>query len=78
MNKEVLWLYKTAALLHDPPDKAWVITGKISVPEVLRKRHNSIEAHEDRAWQLGERILKGSVLEKVISDYTSYFFSKKN
>ncbi len=77
MNKEVLWLYKTAALLHDPPDKAWVITGNISVPEVLRKRHNSIEAHEDRAWQLGERILKGSVLEKVISDYTSYFFSKK-
>jgi len=77
MNKEDLWLYKTAALLHDPPDKAWVITGKVSVPEKLRQQDSSIAAHEDRAWQLGERILKGSALEKVISEYKTYLFSKK-
>jgi CRISPR-associated protein Cmr2 len=77
MSKEDLWLYKTAALLHDPPDKAWVITGKISVPEVLRKHDKSIKAHEDRAWQLGDKILKESNLNKAVSDYKTYFFSIK-
>ena len=77
MSKEDLWLYKTAALLHDPPDKAWVITGKISVPEVLRKHDKSIKAHEDRAWQLGDKILEGIDLRKVLSDYNTYLFSAK-
>jgi len=77
MSKEDLWLYKTAALLHDPPDKAWVITRKISVPEVLRKHDKSIKAHEDRAWQLGDKILKEINLNKAVSDYKTYFFSTK-
>mgnify|MGYP000152551045 CR=1 FL=1 len=77
MSKEDLWLYKTAALLHDPPDKAWVISGKITVPEVLRKHDKSIKAHEDRAWQLGDKILKEINLNKAVSDYKTYFFSTK-
>jgi len=77
MSKEDLWLYKTAALLHDPPDKAWVITRKISVPEVLRKHDKSIKAHEDRAWQLGTKILRGTVLERTVADYNLYLFSDK-
>ena len=77
MSKEDLWLYKTAALLHDPPDKAWVISGKITVPEVLRKHDKSIKAHEDRAWQLGDKILKEINLNKAVSDYKTYFFSIK-
>ncbi len=77
MSKEDLWLYKTAALLHDPPDKAWVITRKISVPEVLRKHDKSIKAHEDRAWQLGTKILKDTVLERTVADYNLYLFSDK-
>jgi len=77
MSKEDLWLYKTAALLHDPPDKAWVISGKITVPEVLRKHDKSIKAHEDRAWQLGDKILKEINLNKAVSAYKTYFFSIK-
>jgi CRISPR-associated protein Cmr2 len=73
MNKEELWLYKTAALLHDPPDKAWVITGRISVTTQLGDRL----VHESRAWLLANKILERTPLLKASQDHTKYFFSKK-
>jgi CRISPR-associated protein Cmr2 len=78
MNKEVFWLYKTAALLHDPPDKAWVITGRIDFARQLNKINDKdIKAHEDRARQLSIKILDGTSLIRAPQDYSIYFFSSK-
>jgi CRISPR-associated protein Cmr2 len=73
MNKEELFFYKVGALLHDPPDKAWIVTGKLKAPSNPEDK----KAHEREAWNLAVRILRGTSLEKVANEYNNYLFSNK-
>jgi CRISPR-associated protein Cmr2 len=71
MNKEELFLYKVGALFHDPPDKAWIITGKLEAPSQPEGK----KAHERRAQNLAAKILRDTCLEKVANEYNSFLFS---
>jgi CRISPR-associated protein Cmr2 len=74
MNKEELFLYKVGALLHDPLDKSWIITGRLEAP---LQPFELMGAHEREAYNLAIKILGGTVLEKVINEYNKYLFSNK-
>lgn len=57
MRIDELFQLKTAALLHDPPNKAWLIVkGK---------------AHEEEAHKLSEILLKNTVLENALTKLAS-------
>jgi CRISPR-associated protein Cmr2 len=71
MNKEELFLYKVGALLHDPPDKAWIVTGKLEAPVQPENK----KAHERRAWNLAVEILRNTCLEGVANEYNNFLFS---
>lgn len=57
MRLDELFQLKAAALLHDPPNKAWLI--------VKRK------AHEEEAGRLSEILLKGTILENALTKLTA-------
>ena len=56
-----LFLLKTAALLHDPPHKPWILLGKYKIEGDGSDR----EKHEIEASNLSKKILEGTVLEKA-------------
>lgn len=59
MNSWEFYILKAGALLHDPPNKAWVVTGKTIVKG----------SHKDFARKLAERILDGTVFSEVLNRF---------
>ncbi len=57
-----LLLLKTAALLHDPPHKPWIVKGRYRVEEGAEGRR----AHEREAEALAKKILAGTLLEDAL------------
>jgi|GEM_PF-6141598 len=59
-----LILLKVAALLHDPPHKAWIVLGRY---RVQRSEEGSRErAHEEEARRVAHELLKGTQLEESV------------
>lgn len=56
-----LIMLKTAALLHDPPHKAWIVLGK------YRVLGRDGKAHEREAERLAKELLDGTVLKEAFS-----------
>jgi len=56
MDTRGFYALKAAALLHDPPNKAWIVTGKVK----------GIGGHEDFARSLAEEALAGTMLKGAI------------
>jgi len=65
---EEIYFLKAASLLHDPPDKAWIVNGQIKAPKDPKSRR----AHEREAYWIASGdvnvpgILRGTVLESAI------------
>ncbi len=64
-----LMLLKVAALLHDPPHKAWIVLNKYRVSESLEEGQDighELKAHEREARRLATKILEGTPLEGAV------------
>ncbi len=57
-----LVLLKTAALLHDPPHKPWIVLGKFKVERKAEGR----KAHECEAEEMAKNMLEGTVLDGAL------------
>jgi len=56
---------KVAALLHDPPHKAWIVLSKYKVQHD-DVRASDARAHELEAYRIAEQLLKGTSLEESV------------
>lgn len=61
-----LLMLKVAALLHDPPHKAWIVLGKYKVQR-SEGSEAGVRAHELEACRMAEQLLKGTPLEDSVS-----------
>lgn len=65
MSLNVRVAAKTAALLHDPPHKAWIVLGEYKVPP------GEGRAHEREALSLARRVLEGTQLQGTLEVWVS-------
>ena len=56
MDTREFYTLKAAALLHDPPNKAWIVTGKVK----------GVGGHEEFARELAKEALSGTALEEAV------------
>lgn len=70
LDRKELILLKVAALLHDPPHKAWIVLGRYragKAPEESGDREHGLKAHEREALRLAGEILEDTPLRDAVN-----------